>query len=156
MSSEGFCSSQIVKRFAGISIWQYHSCTPLGLQWTLDNNRSNRNSSCSNSNNSYGSSSSSMKQSRNVRACLSCSRCAQIKTTTMYCHCSRLPTRPFTISEPQDRAIGEFYVVQEGRVTDFQAPKLLKSRSGSSFFLPEIFIFSGCLLTKLLLLHQCI
>ena len=34
------------------------------------------------------------------------------------------PTNPFTISEPQDQEIVEFYVVQERRATDFVAPKL--------------------------------
>ena len=37
------------------------------------------------------------------------------------------PTDPFTISEPQDQEIGEFYVVQERW--------LWKSRSGSSIWL---------------------
>ena len=35
-----------------------------------------------------------------------------------------LPTNPFTILEPQDQEIGELYVVQERRATDFEAPKL--------------------------------
>ena len=34
------------------------------------------------------------------------------------------PTNPFTVLEPQDQEIGEFYVAQECRVTDFGAPKL--------------------------------
>ena len=33
-------------------------------------------------------------------------------------------TGPFTILEPRDQGIGEFYVVQERRETDFEAPKL--------------------------------
>ena len=40
------------------------------------------------------------------------------------------PTRPFTILEPQDQDIGEFYVVQERRTTDFEASKLWKGSSG--------------------------
>ena len=35
-----------------------------------------------------------------------------------------IPTSPFTILEPQDQGIGEFYVVQKRRATDFEAPKL--------------------------------
>ena len=31
------------------------------------------------------------------------------------------PANPFTILEPEDQGIGEFYVVQERRVTDFKA-----------------------------------
>ena len=34
------------------------------------------------------------------------------------------PIGPFKSLVPQDPDIGEFYVVQERRVTDFQAPKL--------------------------------
>ena len=34
------------------------------------------------------------------------------------------PTNIFPILEPQDQEIGEFYVVQERRATDFEAPKL--------------------------------
>ena len=36
------------------------------------------------------------------------------------------PTSPFTILEPQDQEIGEFYVIQERRATDFEASKLWK------------------------------
>ena len=42
------------------------------------------------------------------------------------------PTSPFTILEPQDQDIVEFYVVQERRATDFKAPKLWKGLSGAS------------------------
>ena len=35
-----------------------------------------------------------------------------------------LQTGPFTILQPQDQEIGEFYSVQERRSTDFEAPKL--------------------------------
>ena len=35
-----------------------------------------------------------------------------------------IPTSPFTILVPHDQEIGEFYVVQERRATDFEAPKL--------------------------------
>ena len=34
------------------------------------------------------------------------------------------PTNPFTILEPEDQGIGEFYVVQARRATDFKAPEL--------------------------------
>ena len=34
------------------------------------------------------------------------------------------PTNSFTILEPQDQEIGEFFVVWERRATDFDAPKL--------------------------------
>ena len=37
---------------------------------------------------------------------------------------------PFTILEPPDQEIGEFYVVLERRAADFEAPKLWKSSSG--------------------------
>ena len=40
------------------------------------------------------------------------------------------PTGPFAISEPQDQEIGEFYVVQKRRATDFDDPKTSKGRSG--------------------------
>ena len=35
-----------------------------------------------------------------------------------------LPTNPFTILEPQDQEIGQIYVAQERRATDFGAQKL--------------------------------
>ena len=41
------------------------------------------------------------------------------------------PTNSFTILEPEDQEIGEFYVVQERRATDFEAPKLRKGSSGN-------------------------
>ena len=34
------------------------------------------------------------------------------------------PTTPFTILEPRDQEISEFYVVQECRAPDFEAPNL--------------------------------
>ena len=40
------------------------------------------------------------------------------------------PTRPFTILEPQNSWIDEFYVGQERWLTDFKAPKLWKGSSG--------------------------
>ena len=40
------------------------------------------------------------------------------------------PTKPFTILEPRDQEIGEFYVVQKRRATGFEAPKLWKGSSG--------------------------
>ena len=40
------------------------------------------------------------------------------------------PTNHFTILEPQDQEIGEFYLVQERRGTDFKAPKSWKDSSG--------------------------
>ena len=45
---------------------------------------------------------------------------------------TRNPTNPFTISKPRDQEICEFYVVQECRATDFEAPKLWKGSSGTS------------------------
>ena len=42
------------------------------------------------------------------------------------------PTNPFTFLEPRNQEIGEIYVVQERRVTDFEAPKLWKGSSGTS------------------------
>ena len=43
---------------------------------------------------------------------------------------NKLPTNIFTILEPLDQEIGECYVLQERRVTDFEAPKLWKGSSG--------------------------
>ena len=40
-------------------------------------------------------------------------------------------TGPFTVLEPQDRGVGNFYVVQESRTTDFEASKLWKGPSGA-------------------------
>ena len=37
---------------------------------------------------------------------------------------SGCPTNPFPILEPQDQEISEYYVVQECRASDFEAPKL--------------------------------
>ena len=34
------------------------------------------------------------------------------------------PTNPFTILEPRDQEIGQFYVVQKRHAVDFKAPKL--------------------------------
>ena len=42
------------------------------------------------------------------------------------------PTDPFTILEPRDQDIGEFYEVHERRKTDFEATNLWKSLSGAS------------------------
>ena len=42
------------------------------------------------------------------------------------------PTSPFTILEPRDQEIGEFYVAEERRATDFEAQKLCKCLSGNS------------------------
>ena len=42
------------------------------------------------------------------------------------------PTGPFTISEPRNQEIGEFYVVQGRRTTYFEASKLWKGGSGSA------------------------
>ena len=44
------------------------------------------------------------------------------------------PTEPFTILEPYDQEIGELYLVQERRVTDFEASKLRKGSSGIIVF----------------------
>ena len=41
-------------------------------------------------------------------------------------------THPFTVLEPQNQEIGEFYVDQESRSTDFEAPKLRKGRLGTA------------------------
>ena len=41
-----------------------------------------------------------------------------------------IPTNIFPIIEPPDQEIGEFYVVQERRGTDFEASKLWKGSSG--------------------------
>ena len=40
------------------------------------------------------------------------------------------PANPFSDSGPRNQEIGQFYVVQERRVTEFEAPKLRKSSSG--------------------------
>ena len=40
-----------------------------------------------------------------------------------------LTDRPFTISEPQDQEIGEFYVFQERHAPDFEVPELWKGLS---------------------------
>ena len=45
------------------------------------------------------------------------------------------PTGPFPILKPRDQEIGKFYVVQARRTTNFEAPELLKGRSGSYFIL---------------------
>ena len=46
------------------------------------------------------------------------------------CECvGRVPTDPFTILEPRDQEIAEFYVARECLATDFKAPKLRKGRS---------------------------
>ena len=50
------------------------------------------------------------------------------------------PTNPLTIFELQDQDIGEFYQAQARRATDFEAPILWKSSSGTSKSLPK---FSG-------------
>ena len=42
------------------------------------------------------------------------------------------PTNPFTILEPRDQEMDEFYLVEGRRATDFEAPKLGKNSSGSS------------------------
>ena len=44
------------------------------------------------------------------------------------------PTNPLTFLEPRDQEIGEFYVAQEHRATDIEAPKLWKGSSGTSQF----------------------
>ena len=42
----------------------------------------------------------------------------------MFSSLESYPTNPSTIVEPEDQEIGEFYVVQEHRATDFEASKL--------------------------------
>ena len=41
------------------------------------------------------------------------------------------PTYPFTVLEPRDQEIGEFYAIQERCATDWEAPQLYKGRVGS-------------------------
>ena len=60
------------------------------------------------------------------------------------------PTGSFTISEPRNQEIGEFYGVQERLVTDFKARKLWKGRSGTGWkvfsfppVLPHCFLSMG-------------
>ena len=60
------------------------------------------------------------------------------------------PTDPFTISEPRDQEIVDFYVVQDRRTTDFEAQKLRKGRSGQTLRAPQM--FSEC--TRSLDLHS--
>ena len=36
----------------------------------------------------------------------------------------KYPTSPFTILDPQDQEIDEFYVVEESRTADFEVSKL--------------------------------
>ena len=43
---------------------------------------------------------------------------------------SRIPIKPFTILQPHNQNISEFYVVQERRAGDFEALELRKGRSG--------------------------
>ena len=52
-----------------------------------------------------------------------------------------IPTKPFTILDAQDQEIGETYVVQERRATDFEALKLWKSSSGY-FLIRHMFLLS--------------
>ena len=56
------------------------------------------------------------------------------------------PTNLFTILGPHDQEIGEYYVVQERRATDFEAPKLWKGRSGiyNPLFPPIILTPGNC------------
>ena len=46
------------------------------------------------------------------------------KETCLFLYLVSCPTSPFTILEPQNPWIGEFYVVQERRAMDFRAPNL--------------------------------
>ena len=43
------------------------------------------------------------------------------------------PTSPFTILEPHNPRIVEFYAVQERRATNFKAPKLWRGSSGTGY-----------------------
>ena len=43
-----------------------------------------------------------------------------------------LPTDPLIAFGPQDQEIGDLYVIQERRATDFDAPKSKKGGSGSA------------------------
>ena len=44
----------------------------------------------------------------------------------------------FTIKGPQDQEIGDFYVVQERRATDFKAPKCERARRVDFLFLFKV------------------
>ena len=59
-----------------------------------------------------------------------------VYAVTSFYACSSLvyayPTGPFTISEPQDQEVVEFYVVQKCRATDAEVPGLQKGWSGST------------------------
>lgn len=43
------------------------------------------------------------------------------------------PTFPFTVQEPRDQEMGEFYVVKKCLATDFEAPKLQKCQLANLF-----------------------
>ena len=49
-------------------------------------------------------------------------------TTAQLKQCHSKPTGPFTILQPHNQEISEFYVVQERRATDLEAPQLRKGR----------------------------
>ena len=51
---------------------------------------------------------------------------------------SSLPTSRLTIMELQNPWIDEFYVVQELRATDFEAPKIVRGHLGVFFFVHSI------------------
>ena len=50
--------------------------------------------------------------------------------TSLFCFQPPYPTGLFTIYEPQYQEIGEFFIVQERRKTDFEALKLWKRSVG--------------------------
>ena len=52
-------------------------------------------------------------------------------TCSLLSSCFIYPTNRFTILEPRDQEINEFYFVQERRATDFEAPKLRKGSFGN-------------------------
>ena len=57
--------------------------------------------------------------------------CVTLAETTAKLERTEYPTNPFTVLEPRDQEIDKFYLVQERRATDLEAPKLGKSSSGS-------------------------
>ena len=57
-------------------------------------------------------------------------KCSYLDVLSSHLNWRMYPTNPFTILEPHDQEIGEFYLVRELRATDFEAPKLWKGFSG--------------------------
>ena len=62
------------------------------------------------------------------------------------------PTNPLTILEPRDQQIGEFYVVQEGWATDFEAQNCERVRravTGIGMLTPGRVIFHSLVIVAL-------